>query len=985
MELDTLLKQTAVRNALSSASPALLRALEPDAVRRAPESAALAAMRYVERMRGRATPFGLCAGYSLGRVTRDETTTLELAPREAYRAVLRVDVDAITAIVRAEARRAPDDVRYVCSQSILWFDDLVKVARRGPDGKTTYADISRSPAIDLALRMARAPVTTHALREAVRPFADDAEEASAFVSALVSEGLLVPEHCPPIGTEDEIRALEGFDGLKQLASNARAARSLSLEQDVGPPVETLESALRAHQAEEGSDEKHDRAVIFDLVKPMETGRVGQDVIRELRQLIAVLQRVAEPMEDKRLRALSKHILDHYEGREVPLVEALDPGRGFDFPVEPDFSRAGTGRKEPRPNDGLRLELFSRSLEHHLFEVKLEDEDLPAEPKWELPSALTARFRIARGARGPVLHDLLLLGPPGTALFGRATAFMPSLREATEQWLAAQAAARPDADIADLAYFIPGRTAAAVQYPALQRFEIPLSARAGKAPEQVIDVSDLFISVRGDRLMLRSATTGREVLPWQTNALNGDRPMIPSLVRFLHAYTGVAPIGHAFSWRALADASFLPRVRYRDHVLSYATWTLGIKATRAIRDARSSAERRYAVESLRERHRLPRHISFHENADHFLAVDLDDPLSVEAWLDVALKRSMESKPWRILEAFGLEDSAVRGPEGRFQHEILIPLVTNAPARAEAPPSRPVLAPSVTFDRVCPGGDVLYAKIYGDPAELIPLLLHLHETVLEDAMTRETVARWFFLPYRDPDPHVRLRCMGSPAALYGDVLPRLRDALDPYVRRRTISRWSLETYDRETYRYGGEKGLSLCEEIFWASSEAALALRREEPMHSASDAAEARSFVHSLAGLLSAIEEAPPKAAAHARRTAERYQRAPDVADVRRRAGDHFRQNRDSLLRLDEMTTRWSAPWAKRVAHAAAALREACEQGTVHVPFDALVSDLLHVHSIRVLTPWCEQPHLEEIGYLVLGKLLSYRAQRDVVAAKAPIQS
>jgi lantibiotic biosynthesis protein len=69
---------------------------------------------------------------------------------------------------------------------------------------------------------------------------------------------------------------------------------------------------------------------------------------------------------------------------------------------------------------------------------------------------------------------------------------------------------------------------------------------------------------------------------------------------------------------------------------------------------------------------------------------------------------------------------------------------------------------------------------------------------------------------------LRLHGDPARLAGEVQPALQGYLASLSESGWFWRVMVDTYQRETERYGGPHGIVLAEEIFHADSEAALAL-------------------------------------------------------------------------------------------------------------------------------------------------------------------
>jgi lantibiotic biosynthesis protein len=163
-ELQVLCKSGPIADALYASSPSLAAAMQTNAMleadievfeasepqrRRDPLALAAACMRYVERMRGRATPFGLCAGYSMG-LTGKLTTPLTLTALGDYDRVLRIDLDVINSAVRTslvddlEARRKG---RFRTTSDLIFFHDTLKAARRALDGTVSYADITKTDAI----------------------------------------------------------------------------------------------------------------------------------------------------------------------------------------------------------------------------------------------------------------------------------------------------------------------------------------------------------------------------------------------------------------------------------------------------------------------------------------------------------------------------------------------------------------------------------------------------------------------------------------------------------------------------------------------------------------------------------------------------------------------------------------------------------------------------------------------------------------------
>jgi len=118
---------------------------------------------------------------------------------------------------------------------------------------------------------------------------------------------------------------------------------------------------------------------------------------------------------------------------------------------------------------------------------------------------------------------------------------------------------------------------------------------------------------------------------------------------------------------------------------------------------------------------------------------------------------------------------------------------------------------------PGAAWLYAKVYATPSRIEGILKQIHGSVLQP-LRGSSIRDWFYLPFADPHPHLRVRFKGEPSELHATVLPALQRALAPELASGGSWRLQLDTYDQEQERYGGPLGVELAERVFSADSDA-----------------------------------------------------------------------------------------------------------------------------------------------------------------------
>ncbi len=858
--MERVLERPEIQEALFLASPSLEAGL--DAWRRDPESkkgqrAEQALVRYFLRMASRATPFGLFAGCSLGTVGAQ--TRLELAARRSYGRHTRLDMDYLYALdealerdrsIREHLRYVPNSSLYEAAGRLRYVESRVLGRGRAHHLVAVEADGYLRRLLDRAAGGARLEALATDLAEDEEV---ELEEAREFVDELVDHQILVSDLAPPVTGEEPIHHLRRK--LVEIPSAGAIRDRLDAVQE---RLEALDSAGLGNRAEAYRDVATkleelpvdvELARLFqvDLVKPAEAAVLGREVEAELLRGVEILHRLGGRHADSPLDSFRKAFRSRYEGRdEVPLTEALDGEIGIGFekgggastspllaglPIVPRGA-VGVPTTPWGPRERLMLDKLLRSREDGATAIEIEDQDLDDFPDTELPP-LPAAFHVMATLAAPTEEALangsfrLLFrqasGPSGAKLLGRFCHGDPCLRLRVEEHLAAEEAQDPEAIYAEVVHLPQGRLGNVLLRPVMRSHEIPFLARAGVGSEHQISLDDLTVSLRGSRIELRSRRLGRRVVPRLTSAHNFQSNALGAYRFFGLLQTQDLAAGLAWRWGILDDRAYLPRVTCGRLVFERARWRVKRSELGGLED-KSSAERFDAVQEWRERRKLPRFVEL-VDGDNELLIDLDNVLSIEAFLAVTRKRSS----FLLTERFpGPTEEVVRGPEGSFHHELVVPFVRRRAADAEATPSAgsSAVAPASGGPAVpagqrsfLPGSEWLYVKLYSGPGIADQLLQHLAPWI-ERRMADAEIDRWFFLRYGDPDRHLRLRLHGDPAKLGGAVLPALHRWAEPLLGRAFLWRLQVDSYERELNRYGGGLGMDLAEKLFHADSEAVL---------------------------------------------------------------------------------------------------------------------------------------------------------------------
>lgn len=867
--LGEILERPEVREALHVASRSLASGLE--AWRRDPDSrkarrAEDALVRYLQRMASRPTPFGLFSGCTVGTV--GETTALHLAERAAYQRFTRLDSDYLCQLCE-ELVRAPElrrRLRYRVTSSIYRIGGRLRYAESVLQGRARthhLVDVASEPHLERALELAERGVTWDRLVAALVELEPEAgvseDEAGEYLVELIDAQILIPDLEPAITggapLDGVIERLDAVDPAGPARVVLASVRERLAELDRLPIGSDLDAYDRiAVELDRLPPQvEPSRLLQVDLMKPG-AASLGPAVIAEIERGVRLLHRLGGDVRHGELEAFRRAFRDRWEeGEEVPLVEALDaelgPGLGgtdaggddpaplidgLAIPLPSPAGAAGAGGSAAAPTDALLLAKAETALREHRLEIEITEDDLAPLPHRAspLPDALMVKAALAARSEAALAEgdfELALYfasGPSGAQMLGRFCYAEPALESGVRRHLRREEALDGDAIFAEVIHLPEGRMGNVLVRPVLRGYEIPFLGRSGADDDHQIPVSDLLVSVAGDRIVLRSKRLGRRVVPRLTSAHNFSGRSL-AVYRFLCTLQSQDCCGGLrWSWGGLDGLSFVPRVRSGRIVLSRARWRVSREEIAGLYDS-DPANRFAAAQRWRDSRDLPRRVLL-ADGDNELLVDLDNSLSLDAFAGTVRKRPR----FELVELFpNTGNLCAAGPEGRFVHELLVPFTLRTTTRPR--PQAAVTAPAVRRS-FPPGSEWLFAKLYTGTATADRVLVDPIRPLVRELSAAGAIDRWFFLRYADPHPHLRLRFHGEPAALLGGVFPALRDVVATLLDAGLAWRFQIQDYRREVERYGGAAGIGLAERLFHHDSEAVVEALAALPRDATEDA-------------------------------------------------------------------------------------------------------------------------------------------------------
>jgi thiopeptide-type bacteriocin biosynthesis protein len=826
--LQIIYRDDTLRDALAISSPSLSRALEKhleDRVDVVPARMLRAMVRFLGRATVRTEPYALFAGWSVGEFGK--ANSFKVVAPSGYVRRCRVSFRYLNRLLHKMRQTRP-----VTASTRLWLAAGVyriggawRYSREG-----AVASAAAEPGVDLLLTRAREGGTR---RELVAALMDripgvEAAEASAFVDELVQEGLLASAPgLLPVETAPVRAVGQTLGDLDRATTRSLQDAETALGQ-LGPDSvgmsrvhETIVSRLPAMRGAPS-------LVQVDLLKPTPDLRLNGEVIEDLTLAAEMVLRLARPRRCplERFRAA---FVERYGGREVPLAEALDPdaGVGFDRPMAVVGAAVPfDSLPPPVPPEVPKRDSIASLLGAYLAPGQQEVSLVPEQVRLAAPlppdcaGTLTAKAVLMAGSpaaldRGDFRWFLKeVCAGPAIRMLGRMAAVDPAVRAIGERIAAFEQASRSDSVLAEICY-VPKRRGDLAARADLYPYRLIFSNEARHPDDRNLPLEDLWVSVQGHRVALRSERLDRWVLP-RLSTMCAVWTRDPTLYRFLVAvqFQDVSR-GAAWSWGALAGLPVLPRVRVGRSVLARARWRLAGRDARELASTRTDIELFRIAKGWQAVQRAPRWLAAYVGHGPEMVVDFDSILSLES-----LRHLVRSHPsvylFEMLPAPG--EGGVESGAGAYAHDILVPLARRDTEPVErssyrrAPPAWP---------RHVPGSRWVYVKLFAGPMEQDRLLREAVPQLVDNLRRRGLLSNWFFIRYGPPS-HLRLRFEVIDDEAVDKVASRVRRVAARLAADGAIWQVQFDTYDPEVPRYGGSRAMPLVERVFGVDSDTVLDL-------------------------------------------------------------------------------------------------------------------------------------------------------------------
>lgn len=806
-------------------------------------------LKYLIRMCSRATPFSLMAGNSIGTWGKKRNLELPGNDRMVRKTTLNGDATFQLEEHLQTSKTIQLGIRWHFNNSFYTYGDRFRFLRWGTNanGKQRFeiSSVIKTPHLELLRSNCPNNPLSDMAELLVKEYGVGEEDAMGFLDQLIEEQILRSElDAPVIGAQHLDHMLKVMDqpgtaGLPEAVQLKGLASQLK-ELDEGVEGWQQRYAQLETEFRELGVKLMGRSLFHvECYKPLgDQATLPYRIPGQVRKGLQMLLKLstADRSARKRLSDFANEFSSRYEYREVPLMEVLDSDLGIGYAtsgglqneipllvgaVAPRGRNLG-GVRDLRWNHSytLMLRKLLQARDEKVNVIELRDEDvaslrgLPAE---SFPPVLRATMTLLDSGDPdkPIVHLMGAGDVAPTNILGRFGMAYSEVKELEAELLQAESEATPEGILVEFNYVPEDAGVFCILSRSTRRSHtLSFMAHADIPDEEKLSVEDIVVRVENGKVILRSKSLNQRILPRISTAHNFNRKTHP-ICEFIGSLQ-YQECNHALrlAWGPLVTSySHLPEVRYKGVVLAPECWNFFPEFLAPLLQPGVNDD---TVKEFVKEWGLPKRVVTSEY-DMTLVLDLETEMGRALFL-----KSIPKGKAMDVTAYIEPSASVQDAEGRaYAHQVMAFFTREAnqpkaPSRDSFMPRANVRPPSFSEHVFPPGSEWVYFKAYGGAKPLEEWLVGEAWPAIRQLQAQGLIDHWFFLRFYDHGAHLRLRLHLSDLSHFQAVVQSLSQLAMPEMELGRMQTLSLDTYVRETMRYG-EKVIPVMEKAFAVDSE------------------------------------------------------------------------------------------------------------------------------------------------------------------------
>ncbi|CAA7196414.1 lantibiotic dehydratase family protein [Chryseobacterium potabilaquae] len=558
-------------------------------------------LKYYSRMSTRCTPFGLFSAVGVGDFRNEINKTEDIS----FIRDTKLDMHFLVSLsdhfvkipeVRNRLLFYPNNSIYIIRNKIRYVEYEYAYGKR----EYIISSVPLSEELQRILTFSKQGKNIEQITNSIINEEITKEEAIEFIEELIDNQVLVSELEPNVSGDDFLNTIISVLEKVEIHYEKNILISIQnqlkeLDQNIGnfaSAYKEIEKLIEALFISKVSSVEYDQKYLFqtDLYSE-DKFEISSYWKKELKKGISFLNKITLSRKDTHLEKFKKAFYERFETQEVSLSYVLDTEIGIGYrqdimtkglhPYLEDLDLPLSHKKssismELDPIQQIINEKLQEALLQNQYTIELHADDFEEfEENWnDIPDTISFMAEII----SEVQQEKLFLdgggGSSAACLLGRFCSEKSEVQNLTQMIARKEEELNPEYILAEVIHLPEARLGNVIRRPTLRQYEIPYLAQSILPEENQITIDDLYISLKNDKIILRSKRLNKEIRPYLTNAHNYFGNSLPVYHFLCDLNSQNIRSGLYFNWGDLKNIyQFLPRIEYKNIILSKASWKI----------------------------------------------------------------------------------------------------------------------------------------------------------------------------------------------------------------------------------------------------------------------------------------------------------------------------------------------------------------------------------------------------------------------------
>lgn len=553
-------------------------------------------IKYISRMSSRCTPYGLFA--SCSTVCIEDYNNLVVD--NTIKTNIRLDMLALCNLWQS----LQDKSEFIISEKIIRNSTIIAIGNHiryisyefNKNERThVIKQLKLNPILKFVLAKTNEYISfSELMSQIISNFEIQDIIARNYIIDLVKTQILIGNLTPSVVGSDfidhSLQQLDScsdiFDKLDQIKSNLI---KLNGTEDISRQLVFIENIKHIFKIC-GANFKNKYLFQLDSFRTLSESKLSSRIIYQITDSMKFLFKLPNSTKNGRLENFKSKFIQRYDRQEIPLLEALDPEYGIGYGMSnktiqtPLIDDIVLPQKD-EPSKTIYTSQFQKILLEKIRDNKtgiiyITDSDVNCfEPSNKYPTSMYAMFTIHEKATNGnyLIGGIHFSGSSAANLLGRFAYGSDEISKiVNEITINEQKTFGNDTVVAEIVHIPESRTGNILFRPHIRGYEIVYLSDGCNDSSLCtrIPLSDIYINIDNNKILLTSKKLNKRIEPRLTTAHNYSNKTTP-IYQFLCdlQFQNIQP-SIAFSWYGLESIfDHLPRVMYKDIILSYEKWII----------------------------------------------------------------------------------------------------------------------------------------------------------------------------------------------------------------------------------------------------------------------------------------------------------------------------------------------------------------------------------------------------------------------------